>query len=211
MKILFEDNHLLILDKPFMLATQPTPHDADSLLTHARAFLKERDQKPGNVFLEPIHRLDKAVGGVVIFAKTSKALSRMTAFIREKKWKKTYHAVVSGHPPEEGRLEDFLRHDAFRAVIDPEGKFSVLSYKVVKRLPRHSHLEIDLESGRYHQIRVQLSSRGYPIVGDMKYGSHEKAPAFLPTGAISLLHYEVVCFHPITKAALKICSTQRVW
>lgn len=200
-KILFEDNHVLVLDKPHGLLTQPTKEEEKSLQTLARAFIKERDKKPGNVFLEPIHRIDKPVRGVVVFAKTSKALSRLMLCIKEKKCIKVYRATVSGKMPQnEGSLVNKLIHGNFRAEESSEGKESILHYKVIKKVGNHSFLEIHLETGRYHQIRMQLSLAGCPIVGDIKYGSTES----LQNGAIALEHCRFSFPHPITKEMLEV-------
>jgi 23S rRNA pseudouridine1911/1915/1917 synthase len=199
--VLFEDNHVLILDKPHGLLTQPTDLEEKSLLTLARAFLKERDNKPGNVFLEPIHRIDKPVRGIVVFAKTSKALSRLMQAIKDKKCTKVYHATVTGKvPKKEGSLKDKLVHGNFRAELSEEGKESILHYKVIKKEGPYTYLEILLETGRYHQIRMQLSLIGCPIVGDAKYGSLEH----LPGGAIALEHYKFSFPHPTTKEVIEI-------
>lgn len=203
MNILFEDNHLLVLDKPAGLLTQPTDREEDSLLTRAREFIKKRDKKPGNVFLEPIHRIDKPVRGIVVFAKTSKALSRLMRAIREKRCKKFYRALVSGKvPKKEGTLTHHLIHGEYRAHISNEedAKVSTLHYKVLKKEGKHTLLEIELETGRYHQIRVQLAAIGCPIVGDKKYGSNE----LLPDGMIALTHIRFIFPHPTTSLPIEI-------
>ena len=198
--IVYEDNHLFVLNKPSGLPTQPTDRQVDNLQDAAKQWLKETLQKPGQVFLEPIHRLDKPVSGIVVFAKTSKALSRLNAAMREKQYKKRYMALCEGHfSCSEATLEHFLIHDHHQArIVDSthlEGKKSVLHYRVCKTENAISHLDIDIETGRYHQIRIQLSAAGHPILGDFKYGSR------IPyrEGAIALHHYSLELPHPITR------------
>lgn len=195
--ILFEDNHLLVLNKPAGLLTQPSGTDQDSLEAYAKAYLKEKYQKPGNVFLEAVHRLDKPVGGIVVFAKTSKALSRLNATLRSKQVKKIYHASVEGVPKrQEAVLEHYLVHDDFIATVvskdHRDAKLARLSYKILETKGNESRLEIHLETGRYHQIRAQLSAIGHPIVGDAKYGSKINRPE------IALKHVRLEIEHPVT-------------
>lgn len=201
--VLYEDNHILVVSKPAGLLTQPTELESRSVETTAKAWLKEKYQKPGNVFIGIVHRLDKAVSGIVLLAKTSKALSRLNSAIRAKESKKTYCALVEGAPPTtQGTLEHFLRHDDYRASIshaqDRQAKAARLHYQVVKRFPHTSLLHIDLETGRYHQIRAQCAAIGCPIVGDSKYGSTHH----LPEGAIALHHMRLQITHPVTKQLL---------
>lgn len=201
MEIIFEDNHILVLNKPAGLLTQPSGTDQDSLEAQAKAWIKEKYQKPGNVFLEAVHRLDKPVSGIVIFAKTSKALSRLNLSIRQKDAEKEYLAIVEGCPSEpEGVLEHYLIHDDFQARVapknHPEAKASRLHYSVVEKRGDTTLVAVKLETGRYHQIRAQLSAIGCPIVGDKKYGSHK--PYEIP-GAIALCHHRLRIPHPVTK------------
>jgi len=195
MEILHEDNHLLIVSKPAGLLTQPGGKDRDSLEKQGKRYIKEKYQKPGLVFLEAAHRLDKASSGIVVFARTGKALKRLHEAIRRGEWKKRYLALIEGVLPEDhGVLEDYLVHGDHRAEIadaaSPNAKHARLKYRYIgKRC-----IEIDLETGRYHQIRVQLSSRGCPIVGDVKYGSIK---AF-PNQGIALHHASLEFIHPVT-------------
>lgn len=187
--ILFEDNHLLAVYKPAGWLTQPTPQEADSLETWAKAWIKTTHQKPGNVFLHAVHRLDRPVEGIVLFAKTSKALSRLNASLREKGWEKIYFAEVEGKLPHvKGVLEHTLLHGEHEAVEDPKGKLCRLYYQQVGK-----GYEITLETGRYHQIRAQLSLSGAPIQGDVKYGAKP-----LPGGKIALSHIRLTFPHPVT-------------
>lgn len=200
---IFEDNHLLVLNKPAGLLTQPSGTDQDSLELQAKLWIKSVYQKPGNVFLEAVHRLDKPVSGVVLFAKTSKALSRLNISMREKQTKKIYWAWVEGVlESEQGTLEHFLFHDDFHAKVvessHPQGKIARLKYTVLEKNGKGSLVEIALETGRYHQIRLQFSAIGHPIFGDQKYGAKEA----YEKGAIALHHRRLEIPHPITQTSM---------
>ena len=187
------DNHILVVNKPPGIATQP---DLEEL---AKAWVKKKYQKPGNVFLHPIHRLDKSVGGIVLFARTSKALSRLQALMRERKISKTYEALVEGHlPKKEGTLKHFLVHGDHKAFVDPKGKEAILHYTVLEEKKDTTLLSIDLTTGRYHQIRAQFSAIGHPVVGDKKYGSS----CFFQNG-IALRHVRMAFEHPVTQEPLQ--------
>jgi len=203
MRILFCDNHLLIVSKPAGLATQPHSGSSSSLLEDAKAWLKKEFDKPGAVFLEPIHRLDKPVSGLVLFARTSKALSRLQESMREHKIEKHYRAWIEGHlPEEEGTLEHFLVHDEHKARVvsasHTEGKKARLHYRQIGHQKGMSLVEISLETGRYHQIRVQCAAMGSPVVGDEKYGSKL---AWKKEG-IALQSARLSFPHPVTKELL---------
>ncbi|HEX2579933.1 MAG TPA: RNA pseudouridine synthase [Rhabdochlamydiaceae bacterium] len=190
--IVYSDNHLLIVEKPAEMATQP------DLTELAKAWIKQKYNKPGNVFLHAVHRLDKAVSGLVIFARTSKALSRLQEMMRDRKIVKIYHALVEGKlPGEHGRLEHYLIHGNFRAEVSKEGKESILEFQVLRREKNSTLLEIHLITGRYHQIRAQFAAIGCPVVGDEKYGS--KRPW---KKGIALHHSEIRFEHPVTKESL---------
>jgi 23S rRNA pseudouridine1911/1915/1917 synthase len=200
---IFEDNHLLVLNKPAGLLTQPSGTENDSLEQQAKAWIKEVYQKPGGVFLEVVHRLDKPVSGIVVFGKTSKALTRLNASIRAKQTRKIYWAWVEGSlQADEGHLENFLIHDDFHAkVVDaghPEGKKACLSYRVLQRKKERTLLEIELQTGRYHQIRLQLATSGHPIWGDRKYGGRSN----YEPDAIALHHLRLQIPHPISQVWL---------
>jgi 23S rRNA pseudouridine1911/1915/1917 synthase len=196
MEVIHCDNHLLAAIKPAGLATQPHETDVDNFQDRVKKWIKTTYDKPGNVFLEPIHRLDKPVSGIVLFARTSKALSRLQAQMRAQEISKTYTALVEGTlPHNSGTLEHFLMHGSHHALVHPEGKRAVLTYRTLARNDGNTLVEISLETGRYHQIRAQFSAIGHPIVGDAKYGSH----SFWPKGGIAL-HHSKMCFaHPVTK------------
>ena len=201
MDIVFIDNHLLAADKPHNLLTQPSGTERDSLEAQAKLFIKNEFHKPGNVFLEAVHRIDKQACGIVLFARTSKALSRLTEQIRNGSCRKIYRALVTGRmPKDEGVLEDWLIHDDFKAVVASPGsdgaKLATLRYRLLETRPNgHSLLEIQLETGRYHQIRAQLAHAGCPIVGDERYGSREP----YKNCAVSLQHASLTILNPITK------------
>lgn len=202
LEVLYEDNHLIAVVKPAGIATQPTDDGQENLQDRVKAWLKDKYAKPGQVFCEPIHRIDKPVSGIVVFAKTSKGLSRMQAAVREGKVTKRYLAKVSPLPQKAtGTLEHHLFHGDHRAEIvskgDPRGQKALLHYQT-----KGSYLEIDLVTGRYHQIRAQLAAIGSPIIGDRKYGSKE---AFQPN-QIALHHAKFTLPHPITQEELVLES-----
>ncbi len=201
LEILFEDNHLLVVNKPKGLLTQPSGTDAQNLEDFAKEYLKKTKNKPGQVFLHAIHRLDTPASGIVAFAKTSKALSRMNTFLREGKFSKWYEAEVEGSVvASEGRLENQLVHEDHKArVVLTGGKQAALSYRVLSRGKATTLLEIELHTGRYHQIRAQLSHAGYPIVGDTKYGA--RLPS--KTGGIALHHSRLIAPHPISQELMR--------
>lgn len=205
MNPIYEDNHLLVLNKPAGLLTQPSGTDQPSLEQAAKKWLKDKYHKPGNVFLEAVHRLDKPVSGIIVFGKTSKALSRLNASIRSKQTRKYYYAWVEGIPPfDEGVLEDYLVHDDYIAQVvpshHPQAKLARLSYRVMEKRSQDALLEIELETGRYHQIRVQLAAMGCPIWGDRKYGSHRS----FQEGSIALHHGRLLLPHPISGEVLSL-------
>ena len=200
--LIYEDNHLFIIDKKAGMPTQDNGKALENATDLAKSWIKKSCDKKGAVFLEPIHRLDKPVSGLVLFARTSKALSRLQKMMRERKIRKWYYALVEKAPAEQGILEDFLIHDEFCAKVVPSthplGKKAILSYQVLKRTPRGILLEIELQTGRYHQIRAQLSFAGSPIIGDRKYGSHQN----WKEDAIALHHGKLELIHPVTQSPL---------
>ncbi len=197
LEVLYEDNHLLVLNKPPLLATQPSLDHSDSLEDRAKAWLKEKYQKPGAVFLHPIHRIDAPVSGVVVFAKTSKALSRLQEEMRSRRTFKRYLALVEGTGiPFEGTLKHYMLHGEHRA-LEGGDKEAVLSYHTLKAEKGKTLVEIQLMTGRYHQIRAQFAWTGYPIIGDAKYGSLQKWPR-----GIALHHAEFRIAHPISRQEL---------
>ena len=201
LEILYLDNHLLAVNKPAGLLTQPNNTDAPSLESLAKAYLKKKFKKNGNVFLHSVHRLDKPVSGIVLFARTSKALSRLNAQMRNKAIQKIYFAQVEGHLKSlNGTLKHTLAHGSHRARLSPTGKEALLSYTICKTYANSTLVEIDLQTGRYHQIRAQFAHIGHPIVGDTTYGSTQKS------SRISLHHGKMIFEHPISKEKITITS-----
>ncbi|MBQ2575439.1 MAG: RNA pseudouridine synthase, partial [Bacteroidales bacterium] len=177
MEILYEDNHIIAVNKQAGQIVQGDNTGDKPLSDILKSYIKERDHKPGNVFLGVPHRIDRPVSGVVLFAKTSKALSRLSELFRTKDAHKTYLAVVGNKPPKDNdTLVDYIYRNVKQNksyVVDekhPDAKRSSLSYKVVGHSERYYLLEIDLHTGRHHQIRCQLANIGCPIRGDLKYG-----------------------------------------
>jgi len=204
-QILYEDNHLIAVYKPAGVLVQKgegPEHDDDTLYWQVKIFIKDRDKKPGNVFLGVLHRLDRPVAGIVLFAKTSKGAARLSEQFRERTIKKTYHAVVVGEPElREATLKNLIQKDmvSLRAIVGESasglelGDEAVLRYEVVRSNGRYSLLKIELETGS-----AQLASIGHPIVGDIKYGSKEK----LKNGQIALASTELK-FETATTGELK--------
>lgn len=193
-KVIYEDNHLLVVEKPQNVLVQADNTNDLDLLTSLKKYIKEKYNKPGEVYLGLVHRLDRPVGGVMVFARTSKSASRLSNMIRIGEFEKTYLAVVEGMPPEEGVFEDYLLklENENRTIVDKNGKYSKLSYKLLGFKDGFSLVKIKLETGRSHQIRVQFSSRGYALWGDQKYNSKAKVGE-----QIALWAYELRFKHPV--------------
>ena len=199
--ILYEDNHLLVVNKPAGIATMGLPNGEETLLTVAKAYVSQRYNKPGNVYLGVVSRLDFSVTGVIVFARTSKAAARLNDQFRDHTVEKTYHAIVEGSiSPKEDLLVNHLcedkRHRKMWVTVSPtaESKEARLRYSCLKYVGNNSLLEVTLETGRKHQIRLQLAHKGHPILGDKKYGS--KTP--FPQG-VALHAKRLVIRHPVTK------------
>ncbi|WP_292009061.1 RluA family pseudouridine synthase [Chryseobacterium sp.] len=208
-QILYEDNHLLIINKKVGQLVQGDKTGDESLLDSIKNFIKIRDAKPGNVFLGLVHRIDRPTSGLVIYAKTSKALSRLTQMVKNREIKKTYWAVVAKELiPQEQRLVHYLKKNEKnnKAIVFPKAtdgaKEAILTYHVIKSLDNYLLLEIDLETGRHHQIRAQLSKIGIPIKGDLKYGS----PRSNPDGGINLHARKLEFIHPVTKERIEVVA-----
>ena len=193
MKILYEDNHIIVVVKDYNIPVQEDSSKDLDLINMIKKYLKEKYNKPGNVYLGLVHRLDRPVGGVMVFAKTSKAASRLSNEIREKKVEKKYVALVHGKLKEHEILKDYLLKDekTNTSRIDKNGKESILEYDLIKYKDNMSLIDINLITGRHHQIRVQLSSRGYPIYGDQKYGVDKEGIQ------IHLWAYKLKFKHPV--------------
>ena len=208
-QIVFEDNHLLIINKKAGQLVQGDKTGDASLLDLIKDFIKKRDQKPGNVFLGLVHRIDRPTSGLVIYAKTSKALTRLTQMVKNREIKKTYWAVVQKIMiPQSQRLVHYLQKNEktnkATVFIKPtdNAKESILNYQIIKVLDNFQLLEIDLETGRHHQIRAQLSKIGAAIKGDLKYGAARSNP----DGGIHLHARKLEFTHPVTKENLEITA-----
>lgn len=197
--ILFEDNHLLVVEKPINVPTQEDNSRDKDMLSILKEYLKEKYNKPGNVYLGLVHRLDRPVGGVMVFAKTSKCASRLSNQIRENKFNKIYNAVVINKINDFGKLTDYLLKDNKKNIVkvDNNGKLSILNYKRLKTIDNLSLIEIKLETGRSHQIRVQMSHNGNPLFGDQKYNKEAKVGEQL-----ALFSKKLEFYHPITNELL---------
>ena len=205
LKVIYEDNHIIVVEKPVNIPSQADKTGDIDLLTIVKQYIKEKYQKPGNVYIGLVHRLDRPVGGVMVFAKTSKAAARLSNQVREKKFEKTYLTIVNGKMEQNAAtLEDYLYKDERnnKSKVVPEGtknsKLAVLDYEVLKYNSELnlSVLKIHLHTGRHHQIRVQLSSRDHSIYGDQKYGGRGHGKQ------ITLWAYELKFYHPITNEKL---------
>lgn len=208
-QIVYEDNHLLVINKKVGQLVQGDKTGDDSLLELIKNFIKKRDDKPGNVFLGLVHRIDRPTSGLVIYAKTSKALSRLTQMVKNREIKKTYWAVVTKEMiPQTQRLVHFLKKNEKnnKAIVFSKAtdgaKEAILTYNVIKALDNYLLLEIDLETGRHHQIRAQLSKIGVPIKGDLKYGAARSNP----DGGINLHARKLEFIHPVTKENIEITA-----
>ncbi len=204
--VLYEDNHLLVVNKPAALATMGTPAGRPTLLAIAKEYVKQKYAKPGNVYLGVMSRLDAPVTGVVLIARTSKAARRMTEQFRTGAVEKTYWALVEGNvAPETDRCVDWVGHDERHRrmhIVGPKlpgAKEARLLYKRLKTLGDMSLLEVLLDTGRKHQIRLQLADRGWPIIGDRKYGSNRRWPA-----GIALHARGLVVTHPTSGERLEL-------
>ncbi len=206
---LYEDNHVIIVSKRAGDIVQGDKTGDIPLSEMVKAYIKEKYQKPGEVFLGVVHRLDRPVSGLVLFARTSKALSRLSEMFRTRSVQKTYWAIVANQPPEEqGTLTHWLtrntKNNTARAHDRevPGSKQAVLDYRILARSDRYWLLEIELHTGRHHQIRCQLAKIGCPIKGDLKYG----APRSNPDGSISLHARRIQFEHPVSHLPIDITA-----
>lgn len=197
--IIYEDNHLLVVEKPINVIVQEDNTKDKDLLTILKEYIKEKYNKPGNVYLGLVHRLDRPVGGIMVFARTSKSASRLSEQIRNKTFKKTYNAVVIGNINEKGTLKDkLLKNEKTNIVtISDKGKEAILHYEKIDYKDNMSLVEINLETGRPHQIRVQFSNYGYPLYGDNKYNKYNKKA--ISNEQIALFAKKIEFVHPTTK------------
>ncbi len=204
-KILYEDNHLLAIEKPVNIPTNSDNSNDEDILSLCKEYLKEKYHKPGNVYLGLVQRLDRPVGGAMVFAKTSKAASRLSNIIRNKEMAKTYLAILDGIPDKDKDIfEDYLYKDKdtnmTHVVSKDKGKYSKLSYELLATKDNLSLVKIDLETGRSHQIRVQFASRNLPLLFDQRYNNKTTK------GQIALWSYQLVFPHPTTKEIINIKS-----
>ena len=206
--VVYLDNHLLIAEKKAPLLTQPDGSSSESFQEEMMQFLKIKYQKPGNVFLHALHRLDKNVSGLVLFARTSKALIRLNEMMRLQAIERIYIAEVEGIlEKEEGRLDHFLIHQEYRAVVAKEGSLEAkkarLYFKTLCKKEHSTVVQIVLETGRYHQIRAQFAAIGHPVRGDQKYGAQENKEA------IFLFCHQIAFDHPVTKE--RVVASKSPW
>jgi len=209
LQVLFEDNHILIVNKRAGDITQGDKTGDKPLSEVVKEYVKDKYNKPGNVFIGTVHRLDRPTSGIVIFARTSKALERLNKMLRDKVIQKTYWAIVKNQPKvKTDTLTNFLKKDSkknksFVYKKEIEGsKKATLHFKVIQQLDNYSLLEVDLETGRHHQIRTQLSHIGSPIKGDLKYGFDRSNK----DGSISLHARKINFVHPVTKEIITIIA-----
>ncbi|OFO81179.1 RNA pseudouridine synthase [Prevotella sp. HMSC077E08] len=209
MEIVYEDNHLIIVYKHSGEIVQGDKTGDVPLSEDVKCYLKEKYQKPGNVFLGVVHRLDRPVAGLVVFAKTSKALTRLNKMFRDGEVHKTYWAIKKTLPPQpEGTLTDWLVRNekqnksyAYDHEV-PHSKKAILKYRLIGQSDHYCLLEVNLMTGRHHQIRCQLAHMGCPIKGDLKYGAQRSNP----DGSICLLAHHVEFVHPVSKQLISLDS-----
>jgi 23S rRNA pseudouridine1911/1915/1917 synthase len=209
LQVLFEDNHIVIVNKRSGDITQGDKTGDKPLSDVVKEYIKKKYDKAGNVFLGVVHRLDRPTSGVIIFARTSKALERLNKMLRDKIISKTYWAVIKNHPEKEkNTLINYLKKNPKNnksSVYTKEitdSKKAILHYNVIKKLDNYSLVEIDLETGRHHQIRAQLSFIGFPIKGDLKYGFNRSNK----DGSIHLHARKIEFVHPVTKEQISVIA-----
>ena len=202
--VLYSDNHLIVVYKPAGLLVQGDKTKDSTLIDEVKAYLKERFKKPGNVYLGLVHRLDRPTSGVVVFARTSKAAARLSDQFRQKKVKKIYWALLEGKVPVFGKLIHYIERRGVSSIICNEGygKRAELSFRRLHYKKNISLVEVILETGRHHQIRVQFKSAGHPVIGDLRYG----ATQMFEKGTIALHAYSIEIVHPTTKEVMTFMS-----
>jgi 23S rRNA pseudouridine1911/1915/1917 synthase len=208
LQILFEDNHCLAILKPAGYLTTGYEGGEETLDRQVKAYIKEKFNKPGNVFLGVVHRLDRPVSGVLLYARNSKAASRLAEQFRESQVNKEYWAIVTGNlQPESGTWENWLWKDTLSGTVQavkfgtPDAKLARLEYTTRAKNDTHTWVELHPKTGRTHQLRVQLASRGYPIVGDERYGSAQTIANGIALHARSLTFMHPISYDPITLTA----------
>lgn len=191
--IVYEDNHLLVVEKPINMPSQKDASGDMDVLNSLKQYIKDKHNKPGDVYLGLVHRLDRPVGGLMVFARTSKAAMRLSTDMKNKLIKKTYIAVVTGEPLKEATLIDYMvkntKTNVSKITTEVLGKKAILHYKLIKKINDKSLVEINLETGRSHQIRVQMANSGLPLLGDQKYNKiAKKEPIALFASRLELIH-----------------------
>ena len=200
LNILYEDNHIIVVEKPFNILSQSDDTKDIDMLTIIKEYIKEKYNKPGNVYLGLVHRLDRPTGGLMVFAKTSKAASRLSKQIKDNKMIKKYLAIVIGTLKEKQKtLEDYIEktNDNSSIITTKEkGKYAKLNYVILKEKNNLSLVEIILDTGRHHQIRIQFKNINHPLYGDQRYGEQNKEQ-------LALYAHYLEFTHPVTKERLK--------
>lgn len=209
LNILYEDNHIIVVEKPINILSQSDITGDKDLLTLVKEYIKEKYNKPGNVYVGLVHRLDRPVGGIMVFAKTSKAASRLNEQIKNNQMHKSYYAIVHGYlEKKEDTLKDKIEKISNKEVKlnTQNGKEAILKYKVLNEKDNLSLLDINLITGRFHQIRLQFSSRNHPLYGDQLYGKKDNEQ-------IALFAYKLEFIHPTTKEQLTFTLTPKsnIW
>ena len=204
LNVLYEDNHIIVVVKPVNVLSQSDITGDLDMLTLIKSYLKEKYHKPGNVYLGLVHRLDRVVGGVMVFARTSKAASRLSDSIRKNEFHKEYLAICHGKVENKDTFIDYLKKENdYRTIVSnkKEGKLSELSYELVEYNKERdiSLVKVFLKTGRHHQIRVQFASRGYPLIGDNRYGNDNEKE-------IGLFAYKLSFIHPVIKKEMTFVS-----
>ena len=206
--ILYEDNHIIVVLKPQMVACCPDESKDENLLDMIKEYIKITYNKPGNVYAGLIHRLDRPTGGVMVYAKTSKAASRLGTGMQAGDFEKKYLTVLCGAPDtERGTLTNYLRKNTVNNIVyictptEDGAKFAELDYKVLEKTDKYALTEVRLHTGRTHQIRVQMAGISHPVFGDMRYGG-----AFAQKGKLALWAYSLSFTHPITKEKMKFMA-----
>ena len=209
LSVIYEDNHILVVNKTAGLLVQGDQTGDKSLVDIAKLYIKNKYQKPGDVFLGLVHRLDRPTSGVIVLARTSKALKRLNKQFKDRVPKKIYRAIVSGTPKSSAKLEHYLKKNSSQNKsfhyneITPNTKHAILHYRHVESLKSYHVLEVELETGRHHQIRAQLAAVGLHIKGDLKYGSKRTNP----NGSIHLHARSLLFVHPTKKEEMKFVAS----
>ncbi|MBC8632001.1 RluA family pseudouridine synthase [Paeniclostridium hominis] len=209
-KVIYEDNHLLVVEKPVNVLSQGDDTNDKDMVNLLKDYIKVKYNKPGNVFIGLVHRLDRPVGGIMVFAKTSKAASRLSEQVRNKSFKKTYRAVLNGNMRKDSdTLKDYLYKNKKTNMVSvvnknhKDAKDAELSYETIAKNGKFSMVQVDLKTGRPHQIRVQFSSRKHPLFGDQRYGQDVNKKG----DQIALWSYKIEITHPTTKEKMEfICE-----